>query len=68
MSSVNRVHAAAVAVAALAIAVGTSEAQEVSGAATTVAKPMSANLVPITGEMLQKAAADPKNWIHSYGN
>ncbi|HET9046865.1 MAG TPA: PQQ-binding-like beta-propeller repeat protein [Casimicrobiaceae bacterium] len=68
MSSVNRARAAAVAVAALAIAVGTSEAQEVSGAATTVAKPMSANLVPITSEMLQKAAADPKNWIHSNGN
>ena len=39
-----------------------------TGAATTVAKPMSGNLVPITGDMLQKAASDPKNWIHSNGN
>jgi len=68
MSTVNRACTAAVAVAALAFCVGTAQGQEVSGAATTVAKPMSANLVPITGDMLQKAAADPKNWIHSNGN
>jgi PQQ-dependent dehydrogenase (methanol/ethanol family) len=70
MSTVNPAQrAAAVAVAALAFGVGTAQAQEVTGgAATTVAKPMSANLVPITADMLQKAAADPKNWIHPNGS
>nr|MBA3506015.1 PQQ-binding-like beta-propeller repeat protein [Betaproteobacteria bacterium] len=43
-------------------------AQEVSGGATTTAKPMSKNLVPITQPMLNAAAADPKNWIHSNGS
>jgi alcohol dehydrogenase (cytochrome c) len=43
-------------------------AQEVTGAATTTAKPMSKNLVPITGDMLSKAGSDAKNWIHSNGN
>ena len=42
-------------------------AQEVSGA-TTTAKPMSKNLVPITQPMLNAAASDPKNWIHSNGS
>ena len=43
-------------------------AQEVSGGATTTAKPMSKNLVPITQPMLNAAASDPKNWIHSNGS
>ena len=43
-------------------------AQEVSGGATTTAKPMSKNLVPITQPMLNAAAGDPKNWIHSNGS
>ena len=43
-------------------------AQEVSGGATTSAKPMSKNLVPITQPMLNAAASDPKNWIHSNGS
>jgi alcohol dehydrogenase (cytochrome c) len=68
MSTVNRTRAAAFAIAALVFGVGTVQGQEVSGAATTVAKPMSGNLVSISGDMLQKAAADPKNWIHSNGN
>jgi PQQ-dependent dehydrogenase (methanol/ethanol family) len=68
MGTLNRARAAAVAIAALAVGFGAAQAQEVSGAATTVAKPMSGNLVSITGDMLQKAAADPKNWIHSNGN
>ncbi len=45
------------------------EAQEVSGGgATTAAKPMSKNLVSITQPMLNAAAGDPKNWIHSNGS
>ena len=68
MSRVIRARAVAVAVAALAFGWSAAQAQEVSGAATTVAKPMSGNLVSITGDMLQKAAGDPKNWIHSNGN
>ena len=43
-------------------------AQEVAGGATTTAKPMSKNLVPITQPMLNAAAGDPKNWIHSNGS
>jgi alcohol dehydrogenase (cytochrome c) len=55
------------AIAALAFS-ATVGAQEVSGAATTTAKPMSGNLVPITAAMLQNAGGDAKNWIHSNGN
>ena len=43
-------------------------AQEVTGGATTAAKPMSKNLVAITQPMLNAAARDPKNWIHSNGS
>ena len=68
MSTVIRGRAIVAAAAALALAVTAHAQQEISGAATTVSKPMSASLVPITGDMLQKAAADPKNWIHSNGN
>ncbi len=66
MRMVNR--AIAFAVTGLAIGAGAAQAQEISGAATTVSKAMSSNLVPITSQMLEKAAADPKNWIHSNGN
>ena len=43
-------------------------AQEVTGGATTTAKPMSKSLVSITQPMLNSAAGDPKNWIHSNGS
>ncbi|HUH92948.1 MAG TPA: PQQ-binding-like beta-propeller repeat protein [Casimicrobiaceae bacterium] len=36
--------------------------------ATTTARPMSANLTPITQSMLDNAAKDGKNWLHSNGN
>ena len=59
--------AGATAVAALAFGTAVA-AQEITGAATTTAKPMSGNLVPITAAMLQSAGGDAKNWIHSNGN
>ncbi|MEO8739362.1 MAG: quinonprotein alcohol dehydrogenase, partial [Casimicrobiaceae bacterium] len=57
--------------AAVAIACAfadTSGAQEISGTATTVASPMSSNLVPVTQGMLDSAGAQTKNWIHSNGS
>ena len=55
---------------AVAFAWGMSvSAQEiVGGGATTAAKPMSGNLVSITQPMLNAAASDSKNWIHSNGS
>ena len=53
---------------AFGVAVATSHAQEVTGGATTTAKPMSSKLVPITQPMLNGAAGDAKNWIHSNGS
>ena len=54
---------------AVALAFGSSaSAQEITGGATTSAKPMSKNLVPITQPMLNTAAADPNNWLHSNGS
>ncbi len=55
---------------ALALAwCGVLSAQEISGGgATTAAKPMSSNLVSITQPMLNAAATDAKNWIHSNGS
>ncbi len=54
---------------AVALAFGASvSAQEITGGATTSAKPMSKNLIPITQPMLNAAAGDPKNWIHSNGS
>src|SRR5438477_3051744 len=55
--------------AAVAFALGAigAAAQE-TGTATTSAKPMSGNLTAISDAMLQNAASDPKNWIHSNGN
>jgi alcohol dehydrogenase (cytochrome c) len=52
----------------IAIGIATAGAQEVSGAATTTASPMSKDLVPISAAMLQNAGGDAKNWIHSNGN
>ena len=43
-------------------------AQEVSGAATTTSAPMSSNLIPVSQAMLDGAASDAKNWIHSNGS
>ena len=42
--------------------------QEVGAGATTTARPMSANLTPITQAMLDNAAKDSKNWLHANGN
>ncbi len=56
---------------ALALAcafVVTANAQEISGGATTTGSPMSPALVPVTQAMLDGAAADTKNWIHSNGS
>ena len=66
----NRIRLAGVIIAS-ALATGWmfgAGAQEVSGGATTTAKPMSKNLVSITQPMLNAAAKDPKNWIHSNGS
>ena len=66
----NRIRLAGVIVAS-ALAAGWmfgAAAQEVTGGATTTAKPMSKNLVPITQPMLNAAGGDPKNWIHSNGS
>ena len=66
----NRIRLASVIIAS-AFAAGWmsgAAAQEVTGGATTTAKPMSKNLVSITQPMLNAAASDPKNWIHSNGS
>ncbi len=60
--------AGTVAIAAFAIGAVGAQAQEITSAATTTSKPMSANLVTIDGAMLEKAGSDAKNWIHSNGN
>src|SRR5690349_13756627 len=67
MNACNRMLALAVSAAVGALA-ATATAQEVTGGATTTAKPMSSNLVPITQPMLNAAAGDAKNWIHSNGS
>src|SRR5450432_459089 len=57
--------------AALALAFGpvaSTAAQEVSGSSTTTGSAMSANLVPITQPMLDAAAGNAKNWLHSNGS
>src|SRR5689334_8567966 len=53
--------------AGVALSLG-SYAQETGTADTTVAKPMSKSLQPVTQAMLDNAASDPKNWIHSNGS
>ena len=57
------------ALAALCLAAaGTAWAQEVTGGATTAAKPMTKAPAPVTQAMLDAAAGDAKNWIHSNGS
>ncbi|MEP6941502.1 MAG: PQQ-binding-like beta-propeller repeat protein [Betaproteobacteria bacterium] len=46
----------------------TTTAQEVSGSSTTTGSPMSSNLVPVSQGMLNAAAGDAKNWLHSNGS
>jgi PQQ-dependent dehydrogenase (methanol/ethanol family) len=43
-------------------------AAEIEGASTTSAAPMSANLIPVTQDMLNKAGDDGKNFLHANGN
>jgi alcohol dehydrogenase (cytochrome c) len=57
----------ALAAAGLVLSLGVG-AQETGTADTTVAKPMSQNFAPVTQAMLDNAASDPKNWIHSNGS
>ncbi|MFO1412893.1 MAG: PQQ-binding-like beta-propeller repeat protein [Burkholderiales bacterium] len=67
---VSRRHAVSIAIAG-ALALGwtaAASAQEISGGATTSAKPMSGSLVPITQPMLNAAGGDAKNWIHPNGS
>ena len=56
------------AIAFSAGAIGTAAAQEMAASSTTTAKPMSANLVPVTQAMLDAAAGDSKNWVHPNGS
>src|SRR5689334_15557844 len=68
MNNQNRFRCAAVAVALAATGLVHAQGQEVSGAGTTMAKPMSGNLTSISQQALNAAASDPKNWIHSNGS
>jgi len=57
------------AASALALSFATfAAAQEVGGSATTTSSPMSSSLVPVTQAMLDGAAKDARNWVHSNGN
>jgi len=67
MNNHKRIMGLAVA-GAVAIMAAAPQAQEVSGGATTTAKPMSSNLVAITQPMLNSAGGDAKNWIHANGS
>ncbi len=60
--------AAAACASALALGPGFAASQEMAAGATTVARPMSPNLAPISQAMLDGAAKDSKNWLHSNGN
>ena len=61
--------ASVAAASALVIGFAASAAgQEVGGAATTMGMPMSASLAPVTQAMLNGAAKDQRNWLHSNGN
>jgi PQQ-dependent dehydrogenase (methanol/ethanol family) len=59
---------AALAIAALFTAGAALAQQEVGGGATTTAKPMSPKLVPVTTAMLEGAASNAKDWLHSNGS
>jgi alcohol dehydrogenase (cytochrome c) len=52
----------------LALAPGLAASQEMAAGATVVARPMSANLAPVSQAMLDNAAKDSKNWLHANGN
>ncbi|HEX6136716.1 MAG TPA: PQQ-binding-like beta-propeller repeat protein [Casimicrobiaceae bacterium] len=66
---IERNHAAGIFAAAAGLALALSvDAQETGAGATTTARPMSGGLVSITQAMLDNAATDPKNWIHSNGS
>jgi alcohol dehydrogenase (cytochrome c) len=57
------------AVAALSLCIPLAHAQpEVSGAATSNARPIATPIRAITQQMLDAAAGDPVNWIHSNGS
>ena len=60
--------AVAAAASAFALGSGTAASQEMAAGSTTTARSMSANLQPITQSMLDNAAKDSKNWLHSNGN
>jgi alcohol dehydrogenase (cytochrome c) len=47
---------------------GPGLAQETPGSATTQSAPMSAALVPVSQDMLNRAGADPNNWLHPNGS
>ena len=63
----TKVACAAIVAAGFALSLG-AIAQETGTADTTVAKPMSKNLAPVTQAMLDNAGSDSKNWIHSNGS
>src|SRR5215813_11300469 len=57
--------------AASALVIGfaaSAPAQEVGGAATTMGMPMPGTLAPVSQAMLNGAAKDQRNWLHSNGN
>ncbi len=58
----------ALAIAALCTGGAALAQQEIGAGATTTAKPMSANLTPVTAAMLDGAASNAKDWLHSNGN
>ena len=47
---------------------GVAAGQEITGGATTMAKPMAKAPSAITQAMLDGAAGDANNWIHSNGS
>jgi alcohol dehydrogenase (cytochrome c) len=61
--------AARAGLATLLVSLGFSvPAQEVTGAATSIARPMDRPLTAITQGLLDAAASDAKNWIHPNGS
>ena len=65
----KRIHAVAVGAAFALVAAQVAAQGESGGATTIVAKPMPDNkLTPVSAQMLQNAASDPKNWIHANGD
>jgi PQQ-dependent dehydrogenase (methanol/ethanol family) len=56
------------AVSAMVLACAGAGAQEVSGGATTTAKPMAASLAPVSQAMLDGAGANAAAWLHSNGS